>query len=262
MSVNDWDGDGIPNFVDRTPGAPPATYGDANSDMFGTGTANEEDRLVRVAGDIEPLTGSAAKDWYEAQFVQNTPYADQLRTILGQLGYETDREMLSGLYRGVDFATNPYASVDAEGNGDPFEWIIAQPVDTSGGGGGGGPFTNVQTIRDISSADEGMTVANAAYESQMGRRATMEEGEAFTQALNMMERQNPTKSVQSGNTSGRSTTSTSTTTGGFSAARFAEDWVRSQEGYGETFAATTFMRLLDEAISRPDVVKQRMEEIA
>ena len=263
MSPDDLDGDGVPNYLDRSPmGDQGVTYGGMGADQFGGGVDAGEDRLVRVASNVDPLSGSDAKDWYEAQFVQGTTYADQLRNILGSLGYESDREMLSVLNRGVDFATNPYASVDAEGNGDPFEWIAAQPVDTSGGSGSGGPFTNTQTIRDISSADEGMTVANAAYESQMGRRATMEEGESFTQALNMMERQNPTKSVQSGNTSGRSTTSTSTTTGGFSAARFAEDWVRSQEGYGETFAGTTFMRLLDEAISKPDVVKQRMEEIA
>lgn len=263
MSASDLDNDGIPNYLDLTPnGDQGVTYGGAGADQFQPEADEGEDRLVRVAGNVDPLSGSNAKDWYEAQFVQGTPYADELRSILTPLGYENDTQMLAALSRGVDFATNPYAQADADGNGDPFQWILSQPVESSGGSGsGGGPFMNTQTARDISSADEGMTVASAAYESQMGRRATMEEGEAFTDALNMMERQNPTKSVQKGTTSGRNTTSTSTTTGGFSAARFAEDWVRSQEGYGENFAATTFMGLLDEAISQPDVVKQKMEAI-
>lgn len=243
-------------------------FNGVGNDAFGTGDASADSKQVLVGYDAtnQPilLDSSNAKDWYEAQFVQNTPIGESLRDQLAKLGYENDREMLYALSRGVDFAANPYSSVNEFGAGNAFEWIMAQPVggSGSGSGAGGGPFTNVQTVRDISSPDEGMTVANTAYESQMGRRATMEEGAAFTQALNMMERQNPTKSVQSGTTSGRNTTSTSETTGGFSAARFAEDWVRSQEGYGETFAATSFMRLLDEAISRPDVVKQRMEEIA
>jgi hypothetical protein len=107
-----------------------------------------------------------------------------------------------------------------------------------------------------------MSDADVAYQSQMGRRATMDEGKAYQQVVNMMERQNPTISTTSGNSSGRSTVSSTTTKGGFDSKRFAEDWVRSQEGYGETYAATTFMQLLDEAISQPDVIRQRMEEIA
>lgn len=263
MSVNDWDGDGVPNYIDRTPGQPPMSGpGGVGADQFGQGAAS--DKLVNVAQGVPPMTASDAKDWYQAQFVMGTPYANELRNVLSQLGYEKDSQMLAVLNRGVDFAANKFSSTDANGNGDPFELIVNAPIESrgGGGGGGGGPFTNTQVVRNISSADEGMGVADAAYQQQMGRRATMDEGEAFTDALNMMERQNPTKSVQSGVTSGRSTSSTSTTTGGFDAARFAEDWVRSQEGYGENFAATTFMELLDKAISQPDVMRQRMEGIA
>lgn len=272
--MSDRDNDGIPDYLDASPDGESgaryptrdSTFNGVGEDAFNTGDSSADNKKVLVGYDAtnQPilLDSSNAKDWYEAQFIQNTPIGESLREQLSKLGYEDDREMLYALSRGVDFAANPYSSVNEFGAGNAFEWIMAQPVGGSGSGSGGGPFTNVQTVRDISSPDEGMTVANAAFEGQMGRRATMEEGAAFTQALNMMERQNPTKSVQSGTTSGRSTTSTSETTGGFNAARFAEDWVRSQEGYGETFAATSFMRLLDEAISKPDVVRQRMEEIA
>jgi len=261
----DSDGDGIPDVIDATPGVPidSSNFNGTTSDAFGVDDETDEDKKVLVGfEDGKPLVlnASDAKDWYEAQFVQGKPAADQLRDQLSKLGYEDDRDMLYALSRGVDFASSKYSTTNSYGAGNAFEWIVAQPVDN--GGGSGGPFSSTQTIRDISSADEAMSDADAAYQSQMGRRATMEEGKAYQQVVNMMERQNPTINTTSGNSSGRNTVSSTTTKGGFDSKRFAEDWVRSQEGYGETYAATTFMQLLDEAISQPDVIRQRMEEIA
>jgi hypothetical protein len=251
------------DLVSRTQIDDDTTHNGTTKDVFGVDDETDEDKKVLVGfEDGKPLVlnASDAKDWYEAQFVQGKPAAEQLRDQLSKLGYEDDRDMLYALSRGVDFASSKYSTENSYGAGNAFEWIVAQPVDN--GGGSGGPFSSTQTIRDISSADEAMSDADAAYQSQMGRRATMEEGKAYQQVVNMMERQNPTINTTSGNSSGRNTVSSTTTKGGFDSKRFAEDWVRSQEGYGETYAATTFMQLLDEAISQPDVIRQRMEEIA
>jgi hypothetical protein len=252
------------HLVSGTQTVDDTTHNGTGSDAFGVDDETDDGKKVLVgfddSGQALMYDSSDAKDWYEAQFVQGTKYADQLRGQLSKLGYEDDRDMLYALSRGVDFASSKFSTENGYGAGNAFEWILSQPVDN--GGGSGGPFSSTQTIRDISSADEAMSDADVAYQSQMGRRATMDEGKAYQQVVNMMERQNPTISTTSGNSSGRSTVSSTTTKGGFDSKRFAEDWVRSQEGYGETYAATTFMQLLDEAISQPDVIRQRMEEIA
>lgn len=284
--MSDRDNDGVPDSIDidggdgtgkARPGVRPPYGGqqagaptvpgqpDLSKDQF-VGDATDGNALVAVAAGMDPLTQDQAKQWFEAQFVMNTDQAQQIRKALAPLGYESDKDILYALDKGIDYAGNEYGTKGPQGEGNPFEWIFSGASGTrqpsgGGGGGGGGPFTSDQTSVNISSADKGAAMADQAFEQQMGRMATGDEGKAFTQALNLMEQQNPTRSITSGVSSGSSSTSSTKTTGGFDAAQFAKDWARSQDGYAENFAATTFMQVLDSALSRPDVVQQRLEAI-
>jgi hypothetical protein len=158
--------------------------------------------------------------------------------------------MLSALNRGIDYTLNPKSGTD-----DPFTWINAQEV-RSGGSGSGGPYTQVQTSTRLSSPSAARTAANAAFESEIGRMATKDESTQFQQALNLAEQGSPTTSVTSGVSRGRNTTSSTKTTGGFDAAAFGRDWARSQSDFAESYAAGSFMSLLDRVISQPNAIEQ------
>ena len=63
----------------------------------------------------------------------------------------------------------------------------------------------------------------------------------FLKALNVQEKANPTTTVTKGNVSGRNTTQTQNTTGGFDRNDFTERFAKSQEGYAEYQTATTYL---------------------
>lgn len=129
------------------------------------------------------------------------------------------------------------------------------------GGGGGGPYTQRSTDVNLSSADEAGAYADAASEQQLGRIATNAERKDFQSALNRMEKQNPTKTVVHGS-GGSNDKRTSRTTGGFDIQSFARDWARGQKDYAETYAATTFMDILDKVISNPSSIDQTIQGFA
>lgn len=111
----------------------------------------------------------------------------------------------------------------------------------SGNGGGGGPYSS--TNRVVSLSDEGTArrLLNGALTSYLGRTATADENAMFLKALNVQERQNATVTKTVGNTSGRNTTQSQTVTGGMDKNDFAERFAKSQEGYAEYQAATTYL---------------------
>lgn len=213
---------------------------------------------VLISLSMDPVKPDEAKDWYQAQQVGNTPVWQQIKKDLEPLGLKSNSDILSALNAGVDYTQNKYATVGPAGAASPFEFIMAQPPKEKSGGG---PFSQTQTNVNLSSESEATQIADAAFQNQIGRMVTQPEADEFQQALNIMQRQNPTKSVTKGYSSGGSTTSTSTTSGGFDPAIFARDWARSQDDYAESFAASTFMRVLDQALSKPDVIAQQMEAI-
>ena len=112
-----------------------------------------------------------------------------------------------------------------------------------GSGGGGGPraFTNTTISRNLTNESTAQGILNSALSNALGRRATAAENAAFLKALNLQERENPSKTVTKGVTSQSGTNSDSTTTGGFDNVAFADKFARSQEGYAEYQAATTQM---------------------
>lgn len=112
-----------------------------------------------------------------------------------------------------------------------------------GGGGGGGSraFTNIDTRVDLTNEGEARRIVNNALTGALGREATKAESQAFMKALNMMEKENPTVTTSKGVASASGTTSTTTSEGGFDSTDFADRYSKSQEGYAEYQAATTYL---------------------
>lgn len=122
-----------------------------------------------------------------------------------------------------------------------LDGFIKNGVPGLDGGGGGGPFST--TTRSISLTNEGTSrqLLDNALTGYLGRQATVEENSMFLKALNVQEKANPLTSVTSGNTSGRVTTQTQNSSGGFDRNDFTERFAKSQEGYAEYQTATTYL---------------------
>ena len=111
----------------------------------------------------------------------------------------------------------------------------------SRGGGGGGAFSSTQTQVTLTNEGTARRIINDALSRELGRAASKDELNKFLKTLNVNEKENPTITKTQGYSSGGSSTSSSTTTGGFDSMDFAERFARSQEGYAEYQAATTYM---------------------
>lgn len=139
--------------------------------------------------------------------------------------------------------------------------LAADYAKRQGSGGGGGPTSSTNTQRTLSSASQAGSIMDATFRSELGRTGTKDEALAFQKALNEQQRQNPTVSRTNGYSNGKgSSTSSTTTTGTFDPTRFAQEYARSQEGYAERFAGINFMKILDDAISNPNIVEQIVGE--
>lgn len=128
------------------------------------------------------------------------------------------------------------------------------------GGSGGGPFSSTNTQRNLSSVTQAGAVMDTSFRSELGRTGTKQEAVDFQKALNEQQSKNPTVSRTSGYSSGGSSTSNTVTTGGFDPTRFAQEYARSQEGYAERFAGISFMKILDDAISNPNIIDKIVGE--
>lgn len=266
----DLNNNGIPDALEGgvtrpsqvTPFIEPSTYqedweaGGGSAESVGSGLVKIPVRDAN--GNLQRVDPDQAKAFWEVQAVQGTEAWQKASQALKSLGYKTNSQMLSALNRGIDYTQNPGSATE-----DPFTWITAQEArGSSGGSGSSGPYTQVQESTRISSPSAARTTANAAFESQIGRMATKDESTQFQQALNIAEQGSPSTSVTSGVSSGRNTTASTKTTGGFDAAAFGRDWARSQSDFAESYAAGSFMGLLDKVISQPNAIEQIMKGLA
>jgi hypothetical protein len=135
------------------------------------------------------------------------------------------------------------------------DWIAnGVPEQGSGRGGGsaGGSFSS--TNRSISLTDSGTAnqIINRALSAHLGREASDLEQRRFLKALNVMERRNPTISKTTGYADGKGNQNSKTiTTGGFNQADYADRFAKSQEGYAEFQAGTTYLDMFMKALENP-----------
>ena len=258
-SPNDWDGDGIPNYIDATPGRPSTTGGGtitppvAGVNFIPDGET--EENTVRLPNGTM-VTPSQFKQWIQVQKVNNTFEWRQYQAAMQSIGFKKDSDILAALSKGAD-----YTSYYGSGTTDPlaYSFGIGGPERSGGGGGGGGgPFSQSQTSVSLSSASEAAGIADRIFQEELGRRASDAELRAFQRALNEAEKANPAQVTTQGTTSGRNTTSSTTSRGGFDPSRFATEYAQSMPDYAENFAASTFMDRLSAVIRNPSVIADRV----
>lgn len=115
--------------------------------------------------------------------------------------------------------------------------------------------TVVQRQATLSDPEEAQRVLNDALSNQLGRRATPQEMDDFTAALNSAQRANPVVNTQTTSTDAKgNTVIDSTATGGVDIAGFTDKYGRTgdhEAEYGHYQAATTYMNALFNAIQSP-----------
>lgn len=119
---------------------------------------------------------------------------------------------------------------------------------SGGAGGAGGPTYAIQKSVNLTDPSTARGLVSQAMENYLGRKATPKEQQTFLKALNAQEEMAPTITEQRTSRSGRSSSTTSRTTGGFNPATFAQEWAAGQEGSAEFQAATTFLDTFINAI--------------
>lgn len=211
----------------------------------------------------------AAKSQLQVWYENDTPEWNQIRKdylAMGVTGRD-DAEIDAKIYRlvsdGIDFTQVPGSGIT-----DPYQFTntksgmeIMDGGRRSGSGAAYGPYRYESTDVALSSDSQALEILDQAYQQYLGRVATGEEAEAFKEALNMMERMNPAKSVIEGVSGQRSDTRTQTTQSGFNPRAFAREYTMASPEYANTFAATTFMNALNSFLAEPNAVEERIGEI-
>lgn len=187
--------------------------------------------------------------------------------LYAQLEKLVDRNGFSSFQDALEIA-----AFDANSGGRSWEDFLTARADNPvikneflknqrGSGGGGGAFSSTNTQRTLSSVSQAGAAMDNSFRAELGRTGTKDEAVAFQKALNEQQSKNPTVSRTSGYSDGSgSSTSSTTTTGTFDPTRFAQEYARSQEGYAERFAGISFMKILDDAISNPNIIERIVGE--
>ena len=287
----DDDQDGIPNFIDKTP------QGTATASVAGDGGVREGNFIVwrDDSGSIlkwstldeskeffplalvEDVNGNSimgsgpdnlwtpeqAKNQMEIWYETDSPEWNEVRrafTANGQYDLK-DEEIYRLAVAGIDYTQNPLS-----GTRDPVDIIntrsAAKLISGSGSGGANyGPYRYESTDVAMSSESQAKAILDRTYLDTMGRVSTTEEAQAFQEALNLMEKMNPSKSIIQGVSGKRSDSRTQVTESGFDPTSFAREYAMSMPEYADTFAATTFMGALDRFLASPDALSERMEQL-
>lgn len=173
----------------------------------------------------------------------------------------TDKDVDSLWKKAVDWTQSPGTA-----NGNPVEYFnLLRPGDVQGSDSG--PkygtqgFKNTQ-ITEYSGSAAAQQISDE-MERRLGRRATQAEINAYTKAVNAAAKKDP--SITEGSTTtaapkGKNTLGTSTTNQtaktGFDPTMFARNFAMSQPDYAESFAANTFLGLVEKLLKDPNAIGQ------
>lgn len=191
--------------------------------------------------------------WNQGQYQQ----ARDLMKLVESAGFATFEEALLGASQDPQRNDRSWEQYLRDRAADPqLQALLAADKDKAGGQGG--PYRYEDTTTSLSPESAAAADLDTIFQSELGRRATDEEIRAYTIALNEQQKKNPSTSVTSGVQTGNNRTASTTSTAAFDPTRFATEWAQSQPEWAETQAATTFMDLLDRAISSPN----KLDDIA
>ena len=271
MAVKDSDRDGIPDSQDKYP------Y-DYNNGKTYLGQAN--DMYGNVETDIAPIY----LPWLTDSNGQPMPVpggSTQAIRALAALRVN-DRQKYGIIKAGIEYNLGRKVKdkeVDAiwkdavnwtqspgTGNGNPVEYFNRiRPADyavaDTGPKYGTSSFKNTQ-VTEYSGSAAAQQISDE-MERRLGRRATQAEIDAYTKGVNAQAKKDPsitegsttTKAPSGKNTLGSSTTNQTGKTG-FDPTMFARNFAMSQPDYAESFAANTFLGLVEKLLKDPNAIGQ------
>jgi len=182
----------------------------------------------------------ALVSWYKNEPAR---FAAQAR-VLKAAGYANDgtfNTVYSAWGKAIEDASNFRDTMDIN------DFLLTE-AGVRKGAGGPGAYMGPTSQTNISTAADADAIVDDFYGKYFGSTPDEVQRKEFRKLLNSMERKNPTVSTPNGKHS-------TTVSGGFgaqAAAGLAEDFVKGQEGFAETQAATTGLSWLADAIKQGD----------
>jgi hypothetical protein len=267
--AKDSDFDGIPDAVDKYPydfnnGKTPATnqYGNVQTDIAPIFLP----WLTDANGQPMPVPGGSAQAIraLAALRVNDRPKYGIIKAgIEYNLGRKvTDKEVDAIWKDAVNWTQSPGTA-----NGNPVDYFnLMRPSDYAGKAPTGPrygtqAFKNTQ-ITEYSGSAAAQQISDE-MERRLGRRATQAEIDAYKKGLNAAAKKEPsvtegsttTKAPSGKNTLGSSTTNQTAKTG-FDPTMFARNFAMSRPDYAESFAANTFLGLVEKLLKDPNAIGQ------
>jgi hypothetical protein len=274
----DFDQDGIPDGVDKEPyvfnrtsqnggkrmiNGKPVT--DSYSGGYGTSEYNANQGIKPVGFlDIIGIDPTDAKQWFK--FASTNPAYknayNSFKSNVGRLGLPTDKKSLQSIWNdAVD-----WTQTTGTNNGDPFNYL--ESLDPGNyKSADKGPKYGTQGVKDTRITEySGSSAAQQIsdeMERRLGRRATQAEIDAYTINLNQASKKEPsiyegttTTAAPKGKNTLGSTTSVGKQTTGFDPTMFARNFAMAQPDYAESFAANTFLGLVEKLLKDPNAIGQ------
>lgn len=275
--MGDFDQDGIPDGVDKRPnifdktpanggnrivGGKPVT--DSYSGGYGTSQYNAQQGILPIQFlDIVGIDPVDAKQWFT--FASTNPAYknayNSFKSNVGRLGLPTDKKTLQSIWnKAVD-----WTQTTGTNNGDPFNYLESLDPEDFRKEGAQGPvygksYNKTTTTTKYSGSSAAQQISDE-MERRLGRRATQEEIDMYTQGLNAAAKKEP--SVSEGVTDAQKPTkefprgksiSTGTQSTGFDPTMFARNFAMSRPDYAESFAANTFLGLVEKLLRDPNAI--------
>lgn len=262
-----------PNGESLIPGTPAYEKGSKVKPVFptvtntGTSTSGYPSFTPNVPGIQLPglppdrfASPDEAKDWFKYLPTKNKSLYNDFIADLARKGIS--KKYAQAVWNDAVGWTQSLGST----SGNPFEYLnVMDPSMYSGGDTG--PKYGTQGVKDTRVTQYSGSAAaqqiNDEMERRLGRRATQTEVDTYTKGLNeasakeaaVYEGTTTTAAPKGKNTMG-STTSTGTQTTGFDPTMFARNFAMSQPDYAESFAANTFLGLVEKLLKDPNAIGQ------
>lgn len=199
---------------------------------------------------------SEAKNWFANLPVNNPAAYNQFAAAAAARGFATDSKTLTRIWtKAVDWTqslNNPLAG--SKLGIDPSEYlnyatpamVAEDPKESKYGTTRQTQINETEYSTSSAAAD-----INQTFRKEVGREATQAEILGYQKGVNQRAAKEPSKSVGTTTTAPGSSITKMKTTTGFDPTMFAQNYARSMPDYAESFAARTFLNLIDQSLSDP-----------
>lgn len=268
----DKDLDGIPDSIDKNPNVFDKTPQNGGRPVNGnTGTNSSYPSFnpnvpgIQLPG-LPPsrfASPDEAKDWFKYLPTKNKALYNDFIADLARKGIA--KKYAQKVWDDAVGWTQSLGST----SGNPFEYLnVMDPsvYTTTGTGPKYGTQANKDTRITQYSGSSAAQQINDEMERRLGRRATQAEINDYVKGVNLASKKEP--SIYEGTTTtaapkGKNTLGSSTATGtqstGFDPTMFARNFAMSRPDYAESFAANTFLGLVEKLLKDPNAIGKVVE---